>query len=77
MVSNESAAMEAALKMSSEKVSLMQVDPEAPEFVVAAPHFWQDIEALTRLTASKTPLLWRVRCSKQGLAFCGFCDASG
>ena len=75
--SSEVAAMEAALKMTEEEVSLSRVDPEAPEFVSAVPRFRHDIEALILLTGSSTPALRRVRCSKTGHAFYGFYDASG
>jgi hypothetical protein len=76
-VSDEIAAMEAALKMTEEEVSLMNSDPQAPEYVSVVPRFRHDVEALIRLSRSVTPPLRRVRCSKQGHAFYGFYDASG
>ena len=76
--SDETAArMEAALKMTPEEVSLMQVDPQTPAFALAVPRFWHNMEALMKLSPSKMPTLWQVQRSKRGRAFCGFYDASG
>jgi hypothetical protein len=75
--SSEVAAMEAAMKMTAEEVSLTRDDQAAPEFVAAVPRFRHDIAALIQLTRSSTPIYRRVRCSKQGHAYYGFYDASG
>ena len=76
-VSDEVGAMETALNMTASESHLAHNDPEAPEFVTAAPRFLHDIIAMQALTRGDTPTLRRVRCSKTGHAFYGFYDASG
>ena len=76
-VRDEIAVMEAVLKETSEEATIMQSDPEAPEFVAAVPRFRLDIEALQTLSRTELPTLQRIRCSKRGHAFYGFYDASG
>ena len=60
-VSDEIAAMEAALKMTPEEATLiMRSDPEAPEFAAAVPRFHFDIAALKILSRSELPTLRQV-----------------